>query len=193
MSNQLASKILHIGTLCALFIGLCAVVPLKRCHGAQREVYFEPGLFSIEIPDAGTADARFRWKHFQTVQNDETTTHYFTCKQKDRKSPLLVLAVDERQANTDVDRRKIVKAHFKALQRVVVSSGFKLDSKRPKIKTPIQDRVVYGVSGTKEDGSKLFVAGMILFKNRIYMIQSSAASATEAKRLIDVGNSFQEL
>jgi hypothetical protein len=193
MKNQLASKIIHIATLCALPIGLCAIVSLNRCHGAQRKVFFEPGLFSIETPDSETADARFSWKYVQTVQNTETTTLYFTCTQKDRLSPLLVLAVDERQANTDVARRAIVKAHYKALQRVVVSSGFKLDSKRPKIKTPIQDRVVYGVSGTKEDGSKIFVAGMILFKNRIYMIQSSAASATEAKRLIDVGNSFQEL
>jgi len=188
MNSQLANKIFPIITLRALLIGLCAVVPLNRCQGANQQAFFEPGLFSIETPAGG-----FSWKKIKTVQNAETTTHYFTCKQKDRPSPLLVLAVDERRADADGSRRAIIKVHYKILQRVVVRSGFKIDSKRPKIKTPIKDRIVYGVSGIKEDGSKIFVAGMIYFKNRIYMIQSSAPSATEAKRLIGVGNSFQEL
>lgn len=187
MNSQLTSRIFQIVTLRAFLIGLCAIVSLNHCHGAKQEVFFEPGMFSIATPDA------FSWKKLQTVQNAETTTHYFTCTQKDRPSPLLVLLVDERQANTAGQRRAIIKAHYKALQGVVVRSGFKIDSKLPKIKTPIPDRIVYGVSGIKEDGSKTFVAGMIHFKNRIYMIQSSAPSAAEAKRLISVGNTFQEL
>ena len=126
MNSQLSSKIFHVITFRVLVIGLCAIVPLSRCHGAKREVFFEPGLFSIETPDAG-----FSWKKLQIVQNAKTTTHYFTCKQNDRPSPLIVLLVDERQANTDAQRRVIIKAHFKALQGVVVRSGFKIDSKRP--------------------------------------------------------------
>lgn len=189
MNSQLASKIFHVVALRALLIGLCVIVPLHCCHGAEEEgVFFEPGLFSIQTP-AG----EFRWKKLQTVQNEQTTTHYFTCTIEGTKSPLLVLLVDERRAVSDSARKAIIKAHYKALQAVVIRSGFKIDSKLPKIKTPIQDRIVYGVSGSKEDGEKIFLAGMIYFKNRIYMIQSSASSATEAKRLIAVGNSLKEL
>lgn len=144
-------------------------------------------MFSIEVPEGG-----YQWKKLQTVQNEQTVTHYFTCTREDSKN-LVVLLVDQRQANNDVARKAIIKAHYKALEGVVVRSGFKLDPGRPKIKTPVGDRVVYGVSGTKEDGTRLFVAGMIYFKNQIYMIQATAHSADEVKRLISVGNAFQEL
>jgi hypothetical protein len=187
MNNPLARSSFHIVTHGALLITLCAVIPLNHCHGAKPEVFFEPGLFSIEVPPGD-----YQWKKLQTVQTDETVTHYFTCTKDDSKN-LLVLLVDERQANTDAQRKAIIKAHYKALEGVVVRSGFKLDPGRPKIKTPIGERIVYGVSGTKEDGSKLYVAGMIYFKHRIYMIQSSARSPQEVKQLISVGNTFQEL
>ncbi len=187
MKNPLANRSIHIVTHGALFLSFCASLPLNHCQGAEREVFFEPGMFSIDVPPGG-----YQWKKLQTVQTAETVTHYFTCTKEDSKN-LLVLLVDERQANTDAQRKAIIKAHYKALQGVVVRSGFKLDPGRPKIKTPIGERVVYGVSGTKEDGSRLYVAGMIYFKNRIYMIQSSARSPQDVKELISVGNTFEEL
>jgi hypothetical protein len=143
--------------------------------------------FSIKSPGNG-----YRWQTVSALPSTGLGGSSYQCR-KSASPNVLSLLVYHKPGDSDGMRSTMLKAVWNAGVESFLANGCRVQSAtKPSFDSPIPDRVPFGFSGRRPDGSTFHLKGLMVFKKNTYAFQAIAGTAREADSLLAVARSLQE-
>jgi uncharacterized protein (DUF983 family) len=190
-----------LGVVAAVVLGLCLVCgggwylgrTLTGNAGAgSADKFSDEGALKVEDFSIKSPGNGYRWQTGAALPSTGFGASSYQCK-KGASPNLLSLLVYQKRGDSDGMRSTMLKAVWNAGVESFLASGCRVQSAtKPSFATPIPDRVPFGFSGRRPDGSAFYLKGLMVFKKNTYAFQAVAGTTREADSLLAVAASLQE-